>query len=75
MTSERIHPSAIISSEAEIASDVLIGAFAVIEGKVQIGPGCVLRPFAHLNGPMTLGQDNQIYAGRGSRRAAPTRKI
>jgi UDP-N-acetylglucosamine acyltransferase len=63
MNRERIHPSAIISSEAEIAGDVLIGAFAVIEGKVQIGSGCVLRPFTHLNGPLSLGQGNQIYAG------------
>ncbi len=63
MISERIHPSAIISSEAEIAGDVLIGAFAVIEGKVTIGPGCIVRPLAHLIGPMTLGQDNQVYAG------------
>ncbi len=59
----RIHPSAVISPEAEIAEDVVIGPFVVIEGDVRIGPGCVLRPTAHLVGPLTLGAGNQLYAG------------
>src|SRR4051812_10930436 len=57
----RIHPTAIISREAEIAPDVEIGPYVVIEGEVRIGPGCVLRPFAHLCGPMSLGSRNQIF--------------
>src|SRR5262245_11911801 len=35
----RIHPSAVISSEAELSSDLTVGPLAVIEGKVKIGAG------------------------------------
>lgn len=59
----RIHPTAVISSEAELADDVQVGAFALIEGQVRIGPGCVLRPRAHLQGPLVMGRDNIIYPG------------
>lgn len=61
--SPRIHPTAIISAEAELADDVVIGPYAVIEGQVRIGAGCVLRPFVHLMGPLTLGRGNLVYSG------------
>ncbi len=57
----RIHPSAVISPEAELADDVQVGAYAVIEGPVRIGMGCVVRPGAHLFGPLTMGCHNQVY--------------
>ncbi len=61
--STRIHPSAIISPEAELADDVSVGAFAVIEGAVRIGPGCTIRPRALLCGPLTLGANNVVFSG------------
>ena len=59
--SPRIHPSAVISAEAELADDVVVGPLVVIEGKVRVGPGCVLRPHAQLIGPLTLGENNIVY--------------
>jgi UDP-N-acetylglucosamine acyltransferase len=59
----RIHPTAIVSAEAELADDVQVGPFCVIEGKVRIGPGCVLRPQVYLRGPLTMGKNNTIYTG------------
>jgi UDP-N-acetylglucosamine acyltransferase len=59
----RVHPTALVSPEAELADDVVIGAYAVLEGKVRLGPGCVVRPHALLCGPLTLGRDNHIYPG------------
>ncbi len=59
----RIHSTAIISPEAEIAEDVQVGPYVVIEGKVRIGPGCVIRPFAHLIGPLSMGRDNLVFTG------------
>jgi UDP-N-acetylglucosamine acyltransferase len=59
----QIHPTAWISSDAELAHDVVIGPYAVIEGKVRLGTGCVLRPFVHLCGPLTMGRNNQVYTG------------
>lgn len=61
--SARIHSTAVISPEAELAQDVVVGPFAVLQGRVQLGPGCVVHPHALLCGPLTLGRGNQIYAG------------
>jgi UDP-N-acetylglucosamine acyltransferase len=61
--SVRIHPTAVISAEAEIADGVEIGPHVVIEGRVRIGPGCLLRPGAHLFGPLTLGTNNLVFSG------------
>src|SRR5438477_6492081 len=59
----RIHPTAIVSPEAELADDVVIGPYVVIEGMVRIGPGCVLRPHVHLCGTLTMGRNNHVYTG------------
>jgi UDP-N-acetylglucosamine acyltransferase len=56
----RIHPTAIISPEVELAPDVRVEAYVIIEGPVRIGPGCVLRPRAHLIGPLTMGANNLV---------------
>jgi UDP-N-acetylglucosamine acyltransferase len=61
--SARIHPTAILSPDTELAADVEIGPFVVIEGAVRIGPGCVLRPYVHLCGPITMGAGNVVYSG------------
>jgi UDP-N-acetylglucosamine acyltransferase len=57
-----LHPTALISPTALLAPDVRVGAFAVLEGKVQLGPGCVVGPHVHLIGPLTMGRDNQIFS-------------
>src|SRR5476651_290090 len=62
-TSARIHPTAIISPEAELADNVAIGAYTVMEGKVTMGPDCVIRPGAFLYGPLTMGPGNTVYSG------------
>jgi UDP-N-acetylglucosamine acyltransferase len=56
-----IHPSAIISPEAELAPDVRVGALAIIEGAVKIGAGTVIHPRAHLIGPLIMGQQNEVH--------------
>jgi UDP-N-acetylglucosamine acyltransferase len=61
--SARIHPSAVIASQAELAEDVQVGPHVVIEGEVRIGPGCILRPGVHLVGPLTMGAGNKVYTG------------
>lgn len=63
LASPMIHPTAVISDEADLAADVQIGPFCVIEGPVHIGPGCVLRPHVHLIGPMTIGPNNHFWTG------------
>ncbi len=60
--SAHIHPTALIDSEAEIGEEVVVGPHVVIEGKVRVGPCCVLRPGVHLVGPLTMGRNNMVYS-------------
>ena len=41
-----IHPSAIVSSKAKIADDVIVGPFAIIQDDVEIDEGCEIGPHA-----------------------------
>jgi UDP-N-acetylglucosamine acyltransferase len=59
----RIHPTAIISTEAELADDVTVGPYTVIDGPVRLGPGCVIGPHVHLVGPLTMGPNNRVSTG------------
>lgn len=58
-----IHPTAVISDDADLAADVQIGPFSVIEGRVEIGSGCIIHPHVHLIGPMTIGANNELWTG------------
>src|SRR5262249_2711249 len=61
--SPRIHPTALIAPKAELADDVQIGPYTVLEGKVRLRPGCVVGPHVHLVGPLTMGCNNRIGTG------------
>jgi UDP-N-acetylglucosamine acyltransferase len=61
--SARIHPTAVIAAEAELADDVEVGPYVVIEGRVRIGAGCILRPHAYLCGPLSMGRGNVVFTG------------
>jgi UDP-N-acetylglucosamine acyltransferase len=56
----KIHPSAIVHPEAELADDVEVGAYALVEADVTIGPGCVLRPHAVVRRFTSLGCGNLV---------------
>ncbi len=56
-----IHPTAVVSGEAEIASDVTIGPYCVIEGPVRLGAGCELRSHVVLCGRTTIGENNRFF--------------
>jgi UDP-N-acetylglucosamine acyltransferase len=59
----RIHPTAILSPETELGEGVEIGPYVVTEGKVKIGPQCVIKPHVYLVGNLTLGRGNVVGAG------------
>ncbi len=59
----QIHPTAIVDSKAELASDVEVGPFCVIEASVTIGTGCKLGPYVHIQGETRIGDDNTIGTG------------
>jgi len=61
-----IHPTAIVSDEADISTDASIGAFCVITGKVSIGAGTVVEPHARIGsafGEVRIGKNNLIQGG------------
>jgi UDP-N-acetylglucosamine acyltransferase len=61
--SDLIHPTAVIDPDAQLADDVRVGPYAIIEGTVEVGSGCVIDSHACLNGPLTMGCDNVISYG------------
>ncbi len=56
-----IDPRAIVSPQAELASDVTVGAYTVIGPGVKIGAGTWIGPHAVINGPTTIGEQNKIF--------------
>ncbi|BDS07713.1 acyl-[acyl-carrier-protein]--UDP-N-acetylglucosamine O-acyltransferase [Oceaniferula spumae] len=58
-----IHPSAIVSADAELADDVKIGPFAIVDAGVKIGSGCSVGAQAWITGGTVMGNDNHIGYG------------
>lgn len=56
-----IHSTAIIDPLAEIAEDVKIGPFCVIEGPVKIASGSVLDSHVVIEGHVSIGENNRFY--------------
>jgi UDP-N-acetylglucosamine acyltransferase len=56
-----IHPTAVISPLAQLAPDVRIGPYAVIEDDVVICAGCEIGAHAVIKRFTTLGQRNRVY--------------
>jgi len=50
-----IHPTAIVSTEAKLADDVLVGAYAIVEGDVEIGAGSKLESHAIVKDGAIIG--------------------
>lgn len=55
-----IHPTAIISSAANVHPSVTVGAYSVIEDGVTIGAGSTVATHVRISGPTTLGDNNVI---------------
>jgi UDP-N-acetylglucosamine acyltransferase len=58
-----IHPSAVVSRDARIGRDVVIGPLAVIEGDVVLGEGCQIGAHAVIRRFTTLGANNRVHEG------------
>jgi UDP-N-acetylglucosamine acyltransferase len=62
VSSDTIHPTAIVDPAAEIGAGVVIGPHAVIGAGVRIGTGCNIGASVVIQGPTQLGSDNVIHA-------------
>lgn len=56
-----IHPTAIISEQAEIAEGAVIGPFCIIEGNAKIGRGTTLKSNVFVGTDTTVGENNIVY--------------
>lgn len=56
-----IHPSAIVSHEAQIGPNVTIGPFAVVEADVVIGEGCQLASHVVVKDGTRLGPNTIVH--------------
>jgi UDP-N-acetylglucosamine acyltransferase len=62
----RIHPTAVVSAQAQISAEAAIGPFCVIEGEVEIGAGTTVESHARIGsayGKVRIGADNLIQCG------------
>lgn len=56
-----IHPTAIIDSSAELDSSVSIGAYTTIGADVKIDAGTKIGSHVVIQGPTTIGKNNEIF--------------
>jgi UDP-N-acetylglucosamine acyltransferase len=61
--SGKVHPTAVISPEAEICRDVEIGPFCVVEPDAIIESGCKLESRAVVKSGTRLGPNNHVFEG------------
>ena len=59
--SVKIHPTAIIDPKAELDSSVTVGAYSVIGANVKVDAGTTIASHVVLQGPTTIGKNNQIF--------------
>jgi UDP-N-acetylglucosamine acyltransferase len=58
-----IHPTALVSPEAELAEDVEIGPFAVLDGPVKLAAGVRVGGHAWLSGDTRIGEGTSVGWG------------
>ncbi len=57
-----VHPTALVDPSAQLADDVTVGPYCIVEGGVEIGGGTVLRDHAVVRRHTTLGAGNFVDA-------------
>jgi UDP-N-acetylglucosamine acyltransferase len=57
----KVHASAIVDPQAELAAGVDVAAYAVIGAGVKIGAGTRIGAHCVIEGPTTIGADNVIF--------------
>jgi UDP-N-acetylglucosamine acyltransferase len=61
MSVTKIHPTAIIDAKAELDSSVEIGPYSIVGANVKIDAGTRVASHVIINGPTTIGKNNQIF--------------
>lgn len=56
-----IHPTALVHPNAQLASDVTVGAYSIIGEHVEIAAGTRVGPHVVINGHTRIGKNNRIF--------------
>ena len=56
-----IHPTAVVSPQAELGADVEVGPFCIVGPGVILGNRCRLHSHVAVNGPAVFGDDNEFF--------------
>ncbi len=59
--SVKIHPTAVVHPSVQLDADVSVGPYCVVGAGVRIGAGTVLHNHVTIQGPCTLGRENDVF--------------
>jgi len=62
VSAPRLHPTALIDAQAELADDVEVGPYAVIEAGARIDSGTRIGAYTRICGDTRIGRDNHIHS-------------
>jgi UDP-N-acetylglucosamine acyltransferase len=60
---KKIHPTALVSDDAQLGSNVEVGPFAIVGPSCIVGDGCVIAPRATLEQNVRLGRKVRVGIG------------
>ncbi|MDR3231097.1 MAG: acyl-ACP--UDP-N-acetylglucosamine O-acyltransferase [Synergistaceae bacterium] len=55
-----IHPTAVVSPDAELGDDILIGPYCLVEAGTSIGSGTILKAYVSVRGAVSIGANCRI---------------
>jgi UDP-N-acetylglucosamine acyltransferase len=59
----KIHPTALISSQATLGNNIEVGPYAIINDDVEIGENCTIGPHANIYNGARIGDRVKIFQG------------
>ena len=57
----KIHSTAIVAPEAQLADDIEIGPYSIIGPEVKIGKGCTIDAYVQIKGKTSIGENNKFF--------------
>jgi UDP-N-acetylglucosamine acyltransferase len=61
LSTDPVHPSAVIAAGAKLRAGVRVGPYCVIGDEVDIEDGCELMAHIYLEGPLRIGPGNKFF--------------
>lgn len=58
----QVHPTAIIEGNVLLGQDVKVYAYAVLQGNITVGDGCVIGAGVHIFGDVKIGKNVRIQS-------------